>query len=179
MESSFFMSSFFMLLSFFIASFLAFLVFLLSSFFIESFFIESSFIESSFFIESCLVSSCFIESWLVDWAKAAIETAKVQTSVKLLNIFFMVFSLEVSIEFGHPAGWTCGLRWDEPARWKVTTGRTNNQSWRHPQWLKPEDFTASDGTAKAVPFPILAQAALLEAAPFQSKVAPSSELSAG
>jgi hypothetical protein len=39
------------------------------------------------------VSSCFIESWLVDWAKAAIEAAKIQASVKLLNIFFMVFLL--------------------------------------------------------------------------------------
>jgi hypothetical protein len=42
----------------------------------------------------------------VDWAKAAIEAAKIQASVKLLNIFFMIFSLEVSIEFGRPAGWT-------------------------------------------------------------------------
>src|SRR5580700_10142678 len=89
MLSSFFMSSFFMLSSFFIWSFLA--TFL--SFFISSFFIESFCIESSFFIWSCLESSCFIESWLVDWAKAAIEAAKIQASVKLLNIFFMVFLL--------------------------------------------------------------------------------------
>jgi len=45
-----------------------------------------------------------MESWLVDWAKAAIEAAKIQASVTLVNIFFMVFSFEVSSEFGCPAG---------------------------------------------------------------------------
>jgi len=51
-----------------------------------------------------LESSCFIESWLVDWAKAAMDAAKMQARVKLLNVFFMVFSLEVRIDSGRPAG---------------------------------------------------------------------------
>jgi short subunit fatty acids transporter len=102
-----------MLSSFFIVSFfavLAFLVFLVSSFFIESFFIGSS-----FFIVSCLVSSYCIESWLLDRAKAAIEAAKINASVRLLRIFFMVFSLEVSIELrSHGRFCTCWLKRDEP-----------------------------------------------------------------